>query len=117
MRAFLSLRGRREFTLAMRRGNAASTSAITVHAFSPRSSVAKLPKVGIVVTKKVGKAVVRNRVRRRCKAILQALLPNERSDWYVVQCRPVSATISFEELRRQLVDATARALRPRKAAR
>jgi ribonuclease P protein component len=117
MRPFVSLRGRREFTLAMRRGNAASTPALTVHAFAQRSRVSDLPKVGIVVTKKVGKAVVRNRIRRRCKAILQSVLPDRPPSWYVVQCRPMSATLRFDELHRQLADATARAVRPRKSAR
>ena len=114
MRPFDSLRGRREFTLAMRRGAVASTAALTVHAFSPRSRPSDLPKVGIIVTKKVGGAVVRNRIRRRCKAILRSALSEDKTVWYVVSCKPVAASLKFAELRQQLLDATARAVRARK---
>jgi ribonuclease P protein component len=116
MRPYASLRGRREFTLAMRRGGAASTPALTVYVFIPRSRSAAKPKVGVVVTKKVGKAVVRNRVRRRCKAILDALLSSSNGRWYVVQCRIGCATMPFHELRKHLIDAVDRAGRPQKKA-
>lgn len=109
MRPYVSLRGRQEFALTMRRGNAASTPALTVHAFSPSAKLAGAPKVGVVVTRKVGKAVVRNRVRRRCKAILETLLDGADRRWYVVACKPESAQTRFRELRRQLVDAVPKA--------
>jgi ribonuclease P protein component len=114
VRPFVSLRGRREFTLAMRRGGSASTQALTVYAFSPRAPVGAKPKVGFVVTKKVGGAVVRNLIRRRCKAILETALRPPSAGWYVVQCRPAAAELAFSELRRQLIDAAERASRPRK---
>jgi len=114
MPSFDSLRGRREFTLAMRRGTVASAGAITVHAFAPRTREGTLAKVGIVVTKKVGKAVTRNRIRRRCKAILRETLSGGPCRWYVVKCAASAATLQFEELRRQLIDATSRASRPPK---
>jgi ribonuclease P protein component len=116
MRPYASLRGRREFTLTMRRGGAASTPALTVYVFAPRSRPATKPKVGVVVTKKVGKAVVRNRVRRRCKAILDALLSSSNGRWYVVQCRAGCATMPFQELRKHLIEAVDRAGRPQKKA-
>jgi ribonuclease P protein component len=114
MRQYVSLRGRREFALAMRRGNVVSTPALTLYAFSPRTPVAASPKVGVVVTRKVGKAVTRNRVRRRCKAILETLLQPTDVRWYVVACRPLAATTPFAELRRQLSGAIPSAQRPRK---
>jgi|SRR5207302_1391709 len=102
MRSFVSLRGRREFALAMRRGAVASAPALTLYAFSPRARESGAPKVGVVITRKVGKAVVRNRVRRRCKAILESMLAPSDPRWYVVACRPAAATISFADLRSQL---------------
>jgi ribonuclease P protein component len=108
MRPYVSLRGRREFALTMRRGSSASAPLLTVHAFSPRKT-ASAPKVGVIVTRKVGKAVVRNRVRRRCKAILESLLRRDDERWYVVACKPSAADAQFGELRRQLTDALPRA--------
>jgi ribonuclease P protein component len=69
----------------------------------------------VVVTKKVGKAVVRNRVRRRLKAILDA--PNSGltpGGWYVIHCRPACATLKFDELRSQLMGALRRTEQKRK---
>lgn len=116
MRPYASLRGKREFTLAMRRGGLASTPALTVYVYVPRSRSVAKTKVGVVVTKKVGKAVVRNLVRRRCKAILDALLSPSNGRWYVVQCRVGCAALPFRELRRHLTDAVDRAGRQRKKA-
>ncbi len=102
MRRFASLRGRREFVLVMRRGSVVSSQALTIFAFTPQKTSSGRPKVGIVVTKKVGKAVVRNLLRRRCKAILDDASFGTMPRWYVVQCRPKAAALSFAELRSQL---------------
>lgn len=115
MRPYVSLRGRREFALAMRRGAVASAPSLTLYAFAPRGKASSPPKVGIVVTRKVGKAVVRNRVRRRCKAILETMLQPSDSRWFVVACRPLAATLPFAELRRQLSVALPKAGRPAKS--
>jgi len=114
MRQYVSLRGRREFALAMRRGAVVSTPALTVYAFAPRTQQTTAPKVGVVVTRKVGKAVLRNRVRRRCKAILETILQPADARWYVIACRPLAATIPFAELARQLSGAIPNAQRARK---
>src|SRR5450755_3679669 len=114
MRQYVSLRGRREFALTMRRGAIVSTPALTLYAFFPRTSRPSPPKVGVVVTRKVGKAVLRNQVRRRCKAILETILEPTDARWYVIACRPVAATTPFAELRRQLSGAIPNAQRARK---
>jgi ribonuclease P protein component len=105
MRPYVSLRGRREFATTMRRGASASAPLLTVHAFSPPAKAAGAPKVGIIVTRKVGKAVVRNRIRRRCKAILETLLARDDARWFVVTCKPAAAQARFAELQRQLTSA------------
>ena len=115
MRPYVSLRGRREFATTMRRGASASAPALTVHAFSPPAKAAGAPKVGVIVTRKVGKAVVRNRIRRRCKAILETLLAAGDSRWFVIACKPAAAHARFAELRRQLADAMPKAATPRGA--
>lgn len=109
MRAFESLKGRREFTLVMRKGRVAQAKALTVYGFSPRGrDIGTCSKVGIVVTKKVGNAVVRNLVRRRCKAIFERIDLGSAPRWYVVHCKPESARSPFGMLADQLAPAVAR---------
>jgi ribonuclease P protein component len=109
VRAFESLKGRREFTLVMRKGRIARAQALTVYAIAPRGRDRGVrSKVGIVVTKKVGNAVVRNLVRRRCKAIFERLELRLAPRWYVVHCKPEAATTPFGALSDQLAPAVAR---------
>lgn len=119
MRAYDSLRGRREFTLVMRRGKAGSADAVTVFGLVPRGAAIQRTKVGIIIPKTVGTAVVRNRLRRRCKAILDGQIFSAPHPWYVIQCRPGAAGLTFEELQTHLNCALARAsdLRPVRPAR
>ncbi len=104
MRPFVSLRGRREFALVMRKGSVGSGAAATLYALSPHAPDRR-PKVGVIVTKKVGNAVLRNRIRRRCKSALEKLLSPSDPRWYVIACKPAAATLPFAELSRQLAHA------------
>lgn len=114
MRGYDSLRGRREFTLVMRRGKAGSADALTVFGLVPRGATIQRTKVGIIIPKTVGTAVERNRLRRRCKAILDRHTFRAPHPWYVIQCRPGAAGLTFEKLHAYLKSALARAsdLRP-----
>ena len=115
MRQYASLRGRREFALVMRRGRPSSGKHLIVFSLPPtrmrparaRSGVRQrangvTTKVGIVITKKVGDAVARNKLRRRCKAILDAMSIGQPPHWYVIQFRPSAASLSFAQLREGL---------------
>jgi ribonuclease P protein component len=115
VRAFDSLRGRREFTLVMRRGKAGSGGPLTVFGLVPRAADTQRTKVGIIIPKTVGTAVERNRLRRRCKSILDRQAFRAPHQWYVIQCRPGAAGLTFEELHAQLKSALARAGDPRPA--
>ena len=78
-------------------------------------------RVGIVVSKKVGKAVVRNRVRRRLREALREVSKREASqpprlrplagDLMLI-ARPEAAEASYAELRRSLEQALAKVARP-----
>jgi ribonuclease P protein component len=108
MRAYVSLRGRRDFALVLRRGRAIASKDLTILAFSPPRELAlafKCARVGIIITKKVGNAVQRNRLRRQCKAILDQSRIGQTRLWYVVQFKPKAATLDYASLHDQLTSA------------
>ena len=67
-------------------------------------------RIGITVSRRVGKAVVRNRVRRRLREALGARLSRlPQGTDIVVTARPASATASWAELCRALDSVLTRA--------
>lgn len=58
------------------------------------------PRFGFTVTKQMGKAVVRNRIRRRLRAALESVAPaHARADFdYVVIARPAAEDRLFTDL-------------------
>lgn len=107
-----------EFNQAMRKGRRANEEALAVAYV--RSAPDTLmgeppqPRVGFVVSKAVGGAVVRNRVRRRLRELSRdrlALLPP--GSLLVVRAKPAAATYSYHKLAGQLDSALASVLRPR----
>jgi len=67
-------------------------------------------RVGFTASRKVGNAVVRNRARRRLKALVEELLPGrgQPSTDYVLIARGDTATRPFEALRSDLLQALSR---------
>ncbi|HLW38445.1 MAG TPA: ribonuclease P protein component [Candidatus Eremiobacteraceae bacterium] len=106
MRRFASLRGRREFALVLRRGQGAAANGVHVVALKPRAEHG-CPRIGIVIKKQVGNAVLRNRLRRRCKAILDEQQMDGQRYWFVIQCKPEAARLSYSALRVELLRALA----------
>jgi ribonuclease P protein component len=67
------------------------------------------PRLGISVSKRVGNAVVRNRVKRRLREIFRRQRPDQPVD-IVIHARPSAATATFQELARELPELISRAL-------
>jgi ribonuclease P protein component len=97
MRAYASLRRQVEFNRLRERGRRVSAGAITVYRADPRPSD-RTAFAGITVGKVVGKAVIRNKVRRRLAAILRETLAGRRLRVLVV-ARPAAADTPFSDLR------------------
>jgi ribonuclease P protein component len=111
--ALLTLRKRSEF-LRVRGGRRWSTPAFLLEA-KPRPSVAPLvdgptvdevsptgqPRFGFTVTKKMGNAVIRNRIRRRLRAAVTELAPAcaDPTYDYVVLARKPALDRPFADLR------------------
>ncbi len=71
------------------------------------ADVIQAPRVGFTVTKKVGNAVVRNRIRRRLRAAVTAVggLPFRAGHDYVLVARLGALTMPFVDLQRDLAHA------------
>ena len=75
------MRHRTEFTLAVRRGTRAGRPTVTGHLFTPPPAgpqdgppPAEPARVGFIVSRAVGTAVVRNRVKRRLRVLVRGYL-------------------------------------------
>ena len=70
-------------------------------------------RLGITVTKKIGNAVVRNRMKRRLRALARELLPNEgvAGADHVLIGRAGGVERDFGELKRELSKALAKVKR------
>jgi len=72
-------------------------------------------RLGISIPRRAGKAVIRNRLRRRIREIFRrnrALLGEAKLD-LVIQCRPQAANASFPQLLEDYSDSIARARKRR----
>ncbi len=102
------LRNSAEFGVTVRRGRRAGTRTLVVHAARPAATGPV--RVGFVVGKPVGGAVVRNRTKRRLRALARPLLPQLLPGTrVVVRANPPAAGATTPVLERDLVSALTRA--------
>ena len=114
------LRSSGDFSAALRgRGSVRAGSAlIVVHANTADARAGQLPRVGFVVSRAVGGAVVRNRVKRRLRAQLAARLHRIPAGTdVVIRANPVAAQAISADLGREIDRLLDRVLTPRTAAR
>lgn len=93
------IRDSETFRLVVRQGRRHGGRYCVVHAFRSQESGYR---VGFVVSKSVGNAVVRNRVKRRLRHIV-ADLPLLPGSCVVVRALPRSCDASFDQLRAELL--------------
>lgn len=102
------MRQGRDFSATMRRGERARSGSVVTHIRGGCEST----RIGFVVSKSVGQAVVRNRVKRRLRHIARELeFPN--GAHVVVRALPLAAACDSarldRDLRRSLTKAESRA--------
>ncbi|MEM7146725.1 MAG: ribonuclease P protein component [Verrucomicrobiota bacterium] len=96
----MRMRRRDEF-LAVRRAGETSRGKFLVLSYLSEPSIAKF-KFGFITSKRVGNAVVRNRVRRRLREIVRGEGERLRRGSYVVTiARWRAGEATFDELRRE----------------
>jgi len=99
-RPLTTLRKRSEF-LACAKARRAHVPGFTLQGRARRADEAEGIRVGFTCSKKVGKAVVRNRAKRRLRAVARAVLPRlGQAGWdYVLVGRPeVTVSRPFADL-------------------
>lgn len=100
-----------EFARAVRRGRRSGSPLLAVHFTVPADADAGPARVGVVVSRAVGTAVVRTRVKRRLRAQAQArldLLPA--GSLTVLRANPAAATATSSALGADLDRALLRVL-------
>jgi ribonuclease P protein component len=107
------MRRRAEFSSAVRTGVRAGAPALVVHLRLADAPAAEVdgPVVGFIVSRSVGSAVVRNRVRRRLRHLVRerlGCLPV--GSRLVIRANPAAAVASAPALAAQLDRALARVL-------
>jgi len=80
----------------------------------PRADQDDVMRLGITVTKKIGNAVIRNRMKRRFRSLARELLPlaGVAGADHILIGRAGGVERDFADLRRELAKALARAAQP-----
>jgi ribonuclease P protein component len=104
MRRFASLRRQADFARLRRQGRRASSKSLVIYR---SDSLPGDPSslVGITVSKSIGKAVIRNKVRRRLAAIVHEALTERHVMRLLVVARPLAAQAPFAELQTEVASA------------
>ena len=104
-----------DFAATIRGGRRAGRGTVVVHLLLDEPALASTARAGFVVSKAVGNAVVRNRVRRRLRHLVRPLLAGlPEGSLLVVRALPPAAEASFAALGADLEAALAAARRPRR---
>jgi ribonuclease P protein component len=104
-----------DFAATIRGGRRAGRGSVVVHLLLEEPAQASTARAGFVVSKAVGNAVVRNKVRRRLRHLVRPLLDDlPDGSLLVVRAQPAAAGASFATLGDDLAAALVAARRPRR---
>ncbi len=100
------LSGTRTFNYLYKKGKSVATHQLVLIYAPSKYNL----HVGVVASKKVGKAVVRNRVRRRIKEAFRSLIPYiQDNNNYIIVAKQTVAECNFAQIKSSLIKALQRA--------
>ena len=104
MSDFLKLKKRREFIRVAQKGERVVTTSLIMQAARSLSKEQIEPKFGYTTTKKLGHAVIRNKARRRLRAVVRETYKNyaSKNTEYVLIGRYSTAECDFLNLLKDL---------------
>ena len=103
MTVVLKLKKRKDFLRVAKQGQKMVTSTVILQAAQSLSAPEQNPKTGFTTTRKIGKAHIRNRARRRMRAALREFYPLLKPGFeYVLIGRYNTADCDFAKLRNDL---------------
>lgn len=109
----LRVRGRAAFRALSRTSCRARSGPVAVH-FVPEDTDTPSVRVAYAVGRRVGGAVVRNRCRRRLRAIAAEIAPELPPGAYLVRAEPAAIALDFDELRERVTQSMRNASRERR---
>ena len=112
-RAYGPIRSRQTFDQLRRSGRRGRCGPLTV-SYLPEPSW-EHPRVGYAIGRRVGNAVVRNRLRRRLRAIVSEQAPDLPAGAYMVVSGPEGPRLRYEELKVAMSQAVEKATTERTA--
>ncbi|PSP36221.1 MAG: ribonuclease P protein component [Cyanobacteria bacterium QS_8_48_54] len=97
------LKHRQDFKAVYKRGSRRRGRYLTLRALPP-SYLCEYVQIGISISQKVSKkAVIRNRIKRQIRAVMQELLPQISPGWkLVVIVKPQAVACDYEHFLREL---------------
>lgn len=93
------LKKKSQFAYIYRKGNKKTTKFLSIFAIPSKFSSYK---IGYSVSKKIGKATVRNKVKRRLKEIVRCSSFPQKHFNYVLMAKEGIENLSFQELQNQV---------------
>ncbi len=108
MQSRYRLKENRDFRRVFQRGKSVATAKLVLYCFENRTNTFR---IGFSISKKVGNAVVRNRLKRLLRACFQKHLEHLANLPYdmVVVCRKTAAEANFSELENDVLKLLRRA--------
>lgn len=93
------LKKRKEFAYIYRKGEKFFTPNLTLYKINSKYPN---PKIGFSVNNKIGKAVVRNKVKRRLRAIIKDFLPEIKKCNLIFVAKPSIIKLEFSEMKTEV---------------
>ena len=104
----ITIKERFEFKRSNKFSYKINTSNIIIQKFES-NVVNKVPHFGFTITKKIGTAIVRNKIKRRLKSIIRELLKHQDKYFdlsfnYILICKKEIVKVSYNDLGNELMD-------------